>query len=291
MAFEADGKGSCMIDGVDYPAVGFGTWKLKGDVCTQAVLEAYSKGYRIFDTATLYRNFGAIRKSLEVIEREKIYLISKVWPDMQTAENVKKDLETCLEELGTDYIDAYFIHWPNSKIPHKETLNAMDALRKEGKIRHIGMSNVTVHHLRKALELSIPIEWVQVEMHPHFYDNELLEFCAKHSIAVQAWAPLARGAVCDQEDLINMGHKYGKTAAQVALRWAIQHGCIPLPGSKNPQHIEENFTVTDFALSDEEMHSLDERAKRGSRNRITEDMGLGFEDEFDLSYEECYPNI
>lgn len=191
----------CRIEGREYPAVGFGTYPLTGKICIDAVIQAISCGYRIIDTATYYNNFDSIAKALSKQERQEFYLISKVWPDQHSPENLRKDLALTLESLQTDYLDAYLLHWPNSKIPIGKTLIAMDELRKNKKIRHIGLSNVTVNHLKKALEVDVPITWVQLEMHPNYYDPKLLEFCKDHSIIVQAWRPLNLGSIIKDEIL------------------------------------------------------------------------------------------
>jgi diketogulonate reductase-like aldo/keto reductase len=191
--------------------------------------------------------------------------------------------------LQTDYLDAYLIHWPNSKISIEKTFAAMEELRQEKKIRHIGLSNVSVNHLKKALEIGVPITWVQVEMHPYFFDKELLDFCSKHAIAIQAWRPLNLGSVREDVLLQEIGRKYEKTACQVALRWIVQHGCIPLPGSKNEKHIRENLDILNFVLTEDDMDEIDQRALRGTRFRLTEEHGLGFSDELDFTYEECWP--
>lgn len=287
---EIDNKaGICRIEGVDYPIVGFGTYPLTGKVCAKAVKEAIKAGYRILDTATLYANFDAIASALKGHERSHFYLMSKVWHNMQSPQNVHKDLNETLKQLQTDYIDAYFVHWPNHQIPIEGTLGAMEDLRQAKKIRHIGLSNVTVNHLKRALEAGITITWVQIEMHPHFYDRALLDFCHERSIAIQAWRPLDLGRINDDQVLKEVGEKYGKSPCQVALRWITQHECIPLPGSKNKAHIRENLDIIDFVLSSEDMEKLDQRAQAGTRYRLREGRGLGFTDEFDFSYEECWP--
>lgn len=288
-AFEVDGLGSLQIEGVEYPAVGFGTYPLKDKTCFNAVLEAGELGYRLIDTATFYGNFIPVGQALKTMGRENFYVISKVWPTDQTPERLNKDIQNTLEELQTDYLDAYFLHWPNSKIPLESTLRAMEALRIQGIIRHIGLSNVTVNHLKKALRLNIPISWVQVEMHPQFFDEELLKFCHENRIGVQAWGPLGRGRLSEEPTLKKLGEKYGKTAAQISLKWIVQHKCIPLPGSKNTLHMQQNLDINDFTLSQEDMEALDQRARLGARERVTEASAVGFIDEFDFSYEECWP--
>ena len=284
-------SGICKIDGLKYPAVGFGTYPLKEEICIQAVKEAGKIGYRIIDTATHYENFKAIATALKGQNRSHFYLISKVWHDMQFPGNLRKDLDRALEQLETDYIDAYLLHWPNSKTPIEITLNAMEELRKENKIRQIGLSNVSVNHLKRAIEFGIPINWVQIEMHPYFCDFDLLKFCSEHSMTIQAWRPLNLGRINEDQMLIQIGKKYRKTACQAALKWIIQHGCVPLPGSKNKTHLEENMNIFDFTLSKEEMERIDKKAMAGKRFRLTEELGFGFTDEFDFSYEECWPDI
>lgn len=282
-------SGSCRIDGVEYPIVGFGTYPLTGKVCEEAVKQAVKLGYRIVDTATYYENFDALARALKGQDRQHFYIISKVWHDMQSPANLRKDLDVTLKQLQTDYLDAYLIHWPNSKISIEKTLATMEELRLEKKIRHIGISNVSVNHLKRALEIGVPITWVQVEMHPYFFDKKLLDFCLKHAITIQAWRPLNLGSTREDELLQEIGRKYDKTACQVALRWIVQHGCVPLPGSKNEKHIRENLNSLNFVLAKEDMDKIDQRALRGTRFRLTETHGLGFSDELDFTYEECWP--
>ena len=282
-------NGLCHIAEGVYPAIGFGTYPLKDETCFTAVTQAAKLGYRIIDTATFYGNFDPIGKALQAFERHNFYIISKVWPDAHTPQKIQEDITTTLKHLHTNYLDAYLLHWPNSTVPIEKTLLAMEGLRTRGIIRHIGLSNVTTNHLQRALEVGVPLAWVQVEMHPLFYDDTLLEFCHKNSITVQAWAPLARGRISKDTILTEIGQKYGKTASQIALRWIIQHGCIPLPGSTNVHHMQENLASADFTLSQEEMHTIDTTARNGKRQRISAEKGMGFTDEFDFSYEECWP--
>lgn len=281
-------SGQCTIEHVRYPAVGFGTYPLTGETCTKAVNEAIEAGYRIIDTATFYHNLSDIAKALKGHDRKSLYLISKVWHDHHTPEGLQQDLDETLAQLQTNYLDAYFLHWPNKQIPIEQTLAKLQEFVKAKTIRHIGLSNVSVNHLRRALEVGIPITWVQIEMHPFFYNAEVLAFCQKHHIAVQAWAPLARGRIIGDPLLNELAKKYHKTSSQIAIRWIIQHGCLPLPGSKSPKHIQDNIQVNDFILTANEMAEIDQRAVLGQRERYQADL-LGIDDEFDLSYEECWP--
>lgn len=281
-------KGICTIEGKGYPSVGFGTFPLKDDVCKEAVEQAIASGYRIIDTATFYENFESIGQALRSQDRTHFYLISKVWPTMQAPQKMRQDLESALRKLQTDYIDAYLLHWPNSAIPIDQIISVLKEFQKEKKIRHIGLSNVSVNHVKKALEHGLPIAWVQVEMHPHFCDQALLHFCKEHGIVIQAWAPLNRGGLSHDKLLSEIGARYGKSPSQVALRWIVQHGCVPLPGSKDPRHIQENRECNEFSLSEEEIQEIDQRAFSGKRFRLTEEYGFGFTDEFDFTYDECW---
>lgn len=281
-------KNLCRIDQAKYPIVGYGTYPLTGKACTVAVEQAIQVGYRMIDTATYYRNFDGIAKALSGKDRARFYLVSKVWHDEQSPEDLRKNLEANLAEMHIDYLDAYLLHFPNSQIPIEQTLGAMNELRLAKKIHHIGLSNISVNHLKRALEVGVPITWVQIEMHPHFCDFELLDFCHEHSIGVQAWAPLGRGRLSKDPLLDKIGQKYGKNASQVAIRWIIQHNCIPLPGSSNEKHMHENFDIHDFTLTKEDMSAIDKRAKIGKRERFT-NKAFGFVDELDFSYEQCWP--
>ena len=286
---KVDGKGNCEIDGIKYPGIGFGTYPLQGDTCFQSIIKAGEGGYRIIDTASFYENFIPIGNALKTLGRENFYIISKVWQNAQTPEAIKKDIEVTLKQLQTTYLDAYLLHWPNSKIPIEDTMHTMKNLIKDKRVRHIGLSNVNINHLKRVLELNIPISWVQVEMNPVFYDRELLSFCDENLIAIQAWAPLARGRINTDTLLASLGEKYGKSRAQIALRWTVQNKCVPLPGSKNEHHIKQNMDIYDFTLTPEDMEKINNIASKGKRTRITEETGLGFTDEFDFSYKECWP--
>lgn len=261
--------------------IGFGTYPLKDEICVKAVSEAIEAGYRLIDSATFYENLKAVGQAIKPFERKDLYIISKVWPDSQTAKGVRADLKAALKDLQTPYLDGYLIHWPNSQIPIEETLNAMNELRLQGLVRDIGVSNFTVNHLKRVLPLNIPIHWLQVEMHPHFYDPQVIEFAQSQGIHCQAWSPLGRGGINDDPLLRALAKKYGKTVPQVALRWITQHNCMPLPGSKDKTHMRQNLEIFDFTLSDEEMEKINAQAKSGERKRISFD-------EFDFTFEQCW---
>ena len=289
MSIRISHRGICSVSGRDYPAVGYGTFPLKGSLCVRSVKSAIEAGYRIIDTATYYQNLISVGEAIRAIPRDDIYLISKVWPDSQTPKALKQDLHNTLKEMNIESLDAYFLHWPNHLIPIEDTLGAMVDLRNQGLIQHIGMSNVTINHLQRVKLLNIPISWVQIEMNPLFYDEALIDYCNNQGIGVQAWGPLARGRIYDDLLLKEIAQTHGKTIAQVALRWIIQHQCVPLPGSSNETHIKNNIKAINFSLSDKDMTRINEQAKSGTRERVTKSMQIGFTDEFDFLYEECWP--
>lgn len=278
-----------MLNATTLPPVGYGTWPNKGKECTKAVKEALKNGYTILDTATFYNNFEAIAEAIKDKNREELTIISKVWPTDQSPDDLKKDLEKTLQRLNTPYIDIYLLHWPNSAIPIQETLKAMEELRRDGKIREIGVSNFTTRHLKKALKTNIPISWNQIEVSPQFYDPELLAYCHDHGIKVQGYSPIGRGDLVNDPKLCRLGSKYGKTPSQIALRWCLQHQVLPLPSSKNPKHIAENLDVYDFELTSREMEEINTQAKKGIQNRLTPEKKLDYVDEFDFTYDECWP--
>ena len=285
-------NGIFQIEQQKYRAIGFGTAYMKKDpnLCFNTIKKAIELGYRIIDTATRYDNFNPLQRALEGSNRHEFYIISKAWHDMQNAEDLKNDLAKTLKDLHIGHIDAYLLHWPNSSVPIEETLGAIEELKINGYLRHFGLSNVNANHVRRALEAGMPITWVQMEMNPFFYDSNLLDYCQEQSIGVQASAPLHEKGIDQDSTLSELGKCYEKTAAQIALRWILQHNCIPLPRSTNPNHMQENLDVLDFTLSDEEMQMIDERAKGGSRS-IMDRGGLGFPEEFNFSYEQCWPAI
>lgn len=269
--------------------IGFGTYPLKGSQCEKAVGSALKLGYRMIDTATFYENFLPIKAAISGYKRHEIAITSKVWPDSQTPELLEEDLKNTLKQLDTAYIDDYLLHWPNSRLPIKDVFVTLNYFKEQGLVKRIGLSNVTVNHVRRAFELNAKIDTVQIEMNPLFYDPNLLAYCHENKLILQAWWPLAHGSVMKNELLSRLSNKYKKTNAQISLRWIIQHSAIPLPGSSNEHHQKENLNVFDFSLSEEDMAEINHMASRGTRLRMRESDGFGFSDEFDYAYEDCWP--
>lgn len=278
------------VEDTAYPRIGFGTYPMRGDVCEKAIQCALQEGYRCFDTATMYENFEAVGHALKKANRSDIFVTSKVWPANQAGAKLITDLETTLKALQMDYLDVYLLHWPDSRLNLNEIIENLNHLRERQLVRFVGLSNVTTYHIQRALDLGMPVSVVQNEMSPLFLETELLEFCHQKNILLQSWSPLGRGKINELDYMLELAKKYGKTPSQITLRWLLQHQCLPIPSSSNPQHIKDNFDAFDFILKQEDFDLMNEKAKEGERFRITKSMGLGFTDEFDASYGECWPS-
>ncbi|MFW5893689.1 MAG: aldo/keto reductase [Verrucomicrobiota bacterium] len=258
----------CARDG-EFPALGFGTWQLNGETARKSVTEALDAGYRHVDTARMYKNEADVGRGIadSNVARDDIFLTTKIFMDALDAASVKRELESSLQELATDYVDLVLIHWPTDEVGLDETLGAMHELRQAGKTRHVGVSNFPIRWLEAALNASSgPITCNQVEYHPFLSQSKLLEYCRSKAVPVVAYSPLARGSVQENPLLQEIGREHGKNAAQVALRWLLQqNGVGAVPKSSNPEHIRANLDVFDFELSEDEMrqiHGLDRGERR-----------------------------
>ena len=246
-------------DGVDVPALGFGTWPMKGDTCRTAVQHALQTGYRHLDTAQMYNNEDAVGQAIadSEVPRDDVFLVTKIRRENLAHDDVLRTVEESRQRLGTD-IDLLLIHAPSRSVPIEEPIGAMNELQERGTVQHIGVSNFSVEQMQRAIAASnTPILTNQVEYHPFKSQSEILEFCIENDIVLTAYSPLDRGRVFGNEVLEELGTKYGKTAAQVALRWLIQQEMVAaIPKASDPAHIEANFDVFDFELEDEEMERI-----------------------------------
>jgi diketogulonate reductase-like aldo/keto reductase len=262
---------SKLNDGTQIPFIGFGTWQLSPKEAYDSVIAAVTAGYRLIDTAKIYRNEEAVGKAIEDcnIDREELFVTTKLWNSDQGYDSALKAFDESMVKLGLDYLDLYLIHWPGEG-PQKrhDSWRALGELQKQGKARAIGVSNFTVSHLEQLAEVSDVVPAInQVEFHPLIYteQKELLDYCNEHDIVVEAYSPLARKLIKDPE-LSDMGRKYSKSPPQVMLRWAIQHGTVPLPRSSKPDHVKANFEVFDFELSEQEMRQIDSLSNGGRQS-------------------------
>jgi diketogulonate reductase-like aldo/keto reductase len=246
--------------GVEVPAIGLGTWRMTGETCRRAVGEALELGYRHVDTAQMYGNERAVGAAIAAadVDREEVFLTTKLALSNRTAEGVVRSTRASLNRLRTEYVDLLLIHQPHPTVADAETLDAMGKLVDEGLVRHVGVSNFSVDRLQRAREASpAPILTNQVQYHPFWDQTELLDYCRIHDLVLTAYSPLAHGGAIDDDTLDAIGARYGKSGAQVALRWLIQQdGVVAIPKSTSREHLRANLAVFDFALTDREVEAI-----------------------------------
>ncbi len=245
-------------NGVDIPEIGFGTSLIEGEECVLNIKQALQVGYRHIDTASVYKNEEYIGKAIREsnIPREEIFITSKVWKDSMGYDNTIKSFNNTLNKLKLDYIDLFLIHWPknNDKNLNIETWKALETLYNQKKVKAIGVSNFLKHHLEVILyNCQIAPMVDQIEFHPGLTRKETVEFCKEKRIIVEAWAPLGKGSMLKNDDLIKIASKYNKSVAQLCIRWCLQNEVIPLPKSTNLNRMIENRDVFDFTISEEDM--------------------------------------
>jgi methylglyoxal/glyoxal reductase len=271
-----------LSSGKTIPAIGFGTWRSMKNDAFESVLCALDLGYRHIDTAEIYANEIDVGKAIaqSSVAREEIFLTTKLWNEHRTAESARLALDQSLGNLGTDYLDLYLIHWPGSYQRIRAVWKAMEEAVDAGKVRSIGVSNFNVHHVDNLLDVAQIRPVVnQVECNPYLQNVFLNNYCRDNGIILEAYAPLnsSRAAeLLQNEKLTSIASNYGRTVAQIVLRWHIQRGIVALPKSVTPSRIEENFQTFDFELSDEEMKMI-RRLNTGTRHFPEPDnMDFGF---------------
>lgn len=243
-------------NGVKMPMAGIGTFLLSPDEAEASVLSALEAGYRLVDTANAYVNEKAVGRAMKKsgVPREEIFLETKLWPSFYEQEDA---VEKTLERLDTDYIDLLLIHQPAGN--YMAGYRLMEKAYKEGKVKAIGLSSFDEEKIQEILDnCEVKPAVLQTEVHPYSQEKELKKFLAKEGIVIQAWYPLGHGdkALLQDQVFTALAEKYGKSNAQIILRWHIQDGNIVIPGSKNPDHIKANFDLFDFELSEEEMKQI-----------------------------------
>jgi len=249
-------------NGVEMPILGFGTYQIDDlDVCDQSVSEALHTGYRLIDTAAAYENEEAVGATIEKSEvpREDVFVTTKLWIQDAGYESTKDAFERSLERLGLDYLDLYLIHQPFGDV--HGSWQAMEDLYDEGKIRAIGVSNFYPDRLMDLIAHNDIVPAVnQIETHPFYQRVEDAEFLDEYDIQHQSWGPFAEGQndIFEHDVLTSIGNQYGKTAAQVTLRWLVQREIVAIPKSVHEERITENFDVFDFELSSEDMDAISE---------------------------------
>jgi len=248
-------------NGVKIPQLGYGVWKIPDEEATFAVEQAIDVGYRLIDTAKIYRNERGVGKAIANtnIPREDLFITTKVWNGDQGYENTLQAFDESLEKLGLDYIDLYLIHWPTPKYDmYVETYKAMEKIYKDGLVKSIGVCNFDIEHLERIMsECEVKPTVNQVECHPFLQQNELRAFCKKHDIIVESYSPLMNGTrVLDEDAIKNIADQYGKTPAQVILRWHLQSDLVTIPKTITPSRMKENLDVFDFELTQTDMDTI-----------------------------------
>ncbi|MFQ3543127.1 aldo/keto reductase [Halobacillus rhizosphaerae] len=252
-------------NGKEMPKIGYGVFRVdEGKELEDAVVTAIRSGYRSIDTAAIYGNERSVGKGIrkaiesELVTREELFVTSKLWNNHSSYDETITAYNQTLEKMGLDYLDLYLIHWPGQDkylMPWK----ALENLYQEGRVKSIGVSNFQVNHLENLLSHSEIIPVInQIEFHPKLTQSEVRAYCLQHNIQVEAWSPLMNAELLNNEKVREIASKHGKSAAQVILRWDIQHGVITIPKSMTPSRIKENISLFDFSLTDEDMKQLND---------------------------------
>jgi diketogulonate reductase-like aldo/keto reductase len=235
------------------PTVGLGTWELAGKQCYDAVSTALELGYRHVDTAQLYENEWAVGRAIADadVDREDVFVTTKINPMNRSPRDIRESVDASLDRLGVEAVDLLLIHWPNPVADLETVMTTMSDLQVEGKTRHIGVSNFGVDRLRRAQEHAhVPVATNQVQFHPFYPQRELLRYCQDAGVMLTAYSPLAQGGVLDDDVLTEIGERYDKSPAQVAVRWAVQHENVhAIPKSTSREHLADNLDVFDFSLT------------------------------------------
>ena len=257
-----------LSNGVGIPCIGFGTWQTpNGEVAVRAVVSAIESGYRHIDTAQVYGNEESVGEGIRQsgIKREELFITTKLWNNNHSYERAMSSFEESMKKLGLDYVDMFLIHWPNPKplrgglweAANAESWRAMEELYEAGKIRAIGISNFRPHHIEALLKTAKIVPMVnQIRLCPGETADETVAYCREHGMLLEAYSPLGTGSIFDVPEMRELAEKYGRTVAQICIRWSLQRGYLPLPKSVTPSRIAENLGVFDFELSDEDVRRI-----------------------------------
>ncbi len=250
------------------PAIGLGTWELRGRTCARLVEQALRLGYRHIDTAQVYENEREVGEALRAsgVSRNEVFVTTKVWTSHFAPHDLERSTKESLNRLRLTEVDLLLLHWPNPRVPLAETLGALAHVHKLGMTRHIGVSNFTVALMEEAIEkCPAPLVCNQVEYHPYLDQTKVREACARHDLVLVAYSPIAKGRVRKDEVLARIGRAHGKSAAQVCLRWLVQQQVSAIPRTSRLERLSENIEVFDFALSEAEMAEISALGRRDGR--------------------------
>lgn len=247
-------------NGARIPALGLGTWDIRGAQCVEIVAEGLRIGYRHVDTAASYENEREVGEGIRAsgVAREDIFLTTKVWYDRIMAGELEASAEESVARLGVDHVDLLLVHWPNPAVPVKETMEAIARVKRAGLARNIGISNFTAALVEEAVAVSPePIVTNQIEYHPYLDQAKIMDACRRHGISVTAYCPIARGKVVGDPVMEAIAERHGRTATQVALRWLVQQpGVIAIPRTSSKARLAENLDIDGFELSEAEMTEI-----------------------------------
>ena len=255
-------------NGARIPLIGLGTWDLRGKTCARMVEEALRLGYRHIDTAAMYGNEEAVGEGLRAsgVPRDAVFVTTKVWSSDLRARDFERSARDSIRKLKLPSVDLLLIHWPNPSIPLKETIGALCKMKREGVARHVGVSNFTVALIEEAVGYATePLVNNQIECHPYLDQAKVIAASGKRGLSVTAYSPIARGRVKGDAVLARIGKAHGKTAAQVCLRYLVQHGVIVIPRPSRSERLTENFAIFDFKLTPAEMKEIAGLAHPGGR--------------------------
>ncbi|GJF48502.1 aldo/keto reductase [Staphylococcus argenteus] len=267
-------------NGYPMPSVGLGVYKISDEDMTTVVNAAIEAGYRAFDTAYFYGNESSLGNALKNsgVPREDLFLTTKLWNDYQGYDKTFEFFNKSIENLQTDYLDLFLIHWPCEEDGlFVETYKAMEELYEQGKIKAIGVCNFKQHHLEKLMSETHVVPMVnQIEVHPYFNQQDVQDFCDRYDIKVTAWMPLMRNrGLLDDPVIIKLAEKYEKTPAQIVLRWHLAHNRIIIPKSQTPKRIRENIDLFDFNLELTEVAEIDALNKNARQGKDPDDVKIG----------------
>jgi 2,5-diketo-D-gluconate reductase B len=266
-------------NGARIPAIGLGTWELRGRACARLVEQALKLGYRHIDTAQVYENEREVGEGVRSsrIKRDELFVTTKVWTTHFAPNDLERSTKESLTKLRMSEIDLLLLHWPNPQVPLNETLGALARVKKAGLARHIGVSNFTVALIEEAVAACPePLVCDQVEYHPYLDQARVKQACARQGMALVAYSPVAKGRVKNDETLARIGKAHGKTPAQICLRWLVQQNVAAIPRTSRIERLSENIDVFDFMLSEVEMQQVSGLAN--PKGRLTD---FGFAPKWD----------
>jgi 2,5-diketo-D-gluconate reductase B len=254
--------------GARIPAIGLGTWQLRGDACAQMVEAALKGGYTHVDTAQGYSNEESVGEGMSSsgVARGTVFLTTKVRTDKMADGELQRSVEDSLRKLRVDQVDLLLLHWPNPLIPLADSIRALNQVKREGLTKHIGLSNFTTAKLDEAWRLTTePLAAEQIEYHPYLEQKKMLTALKARAMAIIAYCPIALGRVVGDPAIETIARTHRRSSAQVTLRWIVQQGLVAIPKTSKVERLSENLAVFDFALSEAEMAQISALARPGSR--------------------------